>query len=448
MTSRTCQTIILAAGQGTRMKSSKPKVLHPVANLPMVGHVVKTAAKAGTDLVSIVVGPDMDSVQEAASKVHPTVNSFTQEERLGTAHAVLAARKDLEEAQDDVIILYGDTPLLRTETIEAMRAELAEGHAVVVLGFRTDKPDPYGRLLEKEGKLIAIREARDCTPEEFSVNFCNGGIMGFAGAHILDLLTSIDSDNAQGEYYLTDAVEKAIERGLTVTAIEADEAELQGVNNRQQLAAVEATYQTRARTHAMIEGATLLAPETVFFSYDTKLGRDVVIEQNVIFGPGVEIADNVEIRAFSHLEGAKVASGCIVGPYARLRPGTELSEKAKIGNFVETKKAVIEEGAKVNHLSYIGDARVGARANIGAGTITCNYDGFDKFKTDIGQGAFIGSNTALVAPAKIGDGAIVAAGSTITREVAPDALVLTRAETTLKQGWAADFRNKKRNKNK
>ena len=448
MTSRTCQAIILAAGQGTRMKSSKPKVLHAVAGLPMVGHVVKTAANAGTDLVSLVVGPDMQAVQSEAEKVHPAVNAFTQTDRLGTAHAALAAKDDLADAKDDVIILYGDTPLLRAETITRMRVELAKGFAVVVLGFRSDQPDPYGRLLEDDdGKLVAIREAKDCTEEEFKVNFCNGGIMGFAGQHVVELLTSIDNNNAQGEYYLPDAVEKAIARGLTVTAIEVDEEELQGVNNRQHLAWVESAFQERARSNAMTEGVTLIAPETVFFSHDTSLGKDVIVEPNVVFGPNVTIDDNVEIRAFSHLEGAQVASGSIVGPYARLRPGTDLRANAKVGNFVEIKKAVVEEGAKVNHLSYIGDARVGSKANIGAGTITCNYDGFNKFKTDIGAGAFIGSNSALVAPVEIGDGAIVAAGSTITRAVPSDSLVLTRAETSIRESWAARFRALKKKKN-
>ena len=446
MTRRTCQAIILAAGQGTRMKSAKPKVLHEVAGLSMVGHVTKVARDAGVDLVSLVVGPESDTVHKEASKIHASVNAHIQTERLGTAHAVMAAKSDYEDPKDDILVLFGDTPLLRTETLLAMRNEIADGNDVVVLGFETNEPGPYGRLLQSQGKLVAIREAKDCTPEELKVTFCNGGIMGFSGTHLQDILDSIGTSNAQGEYYLTDAVEIANEKGLTVSAIKADEAELQGVNNRAQLAKVEATFQRAAREAAMANGATLIAPETVFFAHDTILGKDVLVEPNVVFAPGVTIADNVTIRAYSHLEGATIAEGCVIGPYARLRPGSELQEGAKIGNFVETKKATIEKGAKVNHLSYIGDARVGAKANIGAGTITCNYDGFDKFKTDIGAGAFIGSNTALVAPVEIGEGAIIGAGSVMTRSVNSDALALTRAKALVKEGWAASFRAKKTKK--
>ncbi|WP_319414339.1 bifunctional UDP-N-acetylglucosamine diphosphorylase/glucosamine-1-phosphate N-acetyltransferase GlmU [uncultured Cohaesibacter sp.] len=443
MTHRTCQAIILAAGQGTRMKSKTPKVLHKIAGLPMVGHVSSAALNAGVERVALIVGPDMDAVLQEAQKKHPSVIACEQTERLGTAHAVLAARSELAKASDDVIILFADTPLLRPETILAMRDKLAEGFEVVVLGFRTDAPDPYGRLLQQDGKLVAIREAKDCTDEEFKVNFCNGGIMGFSGAHLLGLLDEIKNDNAQGEYYLTDAVEIANARGLKVTAIEADEAELQGVNSRAHLAKVEATFQTRAREEAMANGVTLTAPETVFFSHDTKLGQDITIEPNVFFAPGVTVGDDVTILANCYFEDAIIGEGCSIGPYARLRPGTVLEKKAKVGNFVEIKKSLVEEGAKVNHLTYIGDARVGAKANIGAGTITCNYDGFSKFKTDIGKGAFIGSNTSLVAPASIGDGAIIGAGSVITDAVNADDLAFTRAKPIVKPGWAAAFRSRK-----
>jgi bifunctional UDP-N-acetylglucosamine pyrophosphorylase/glucosamine-1-phosphate N-acetyltransferase len=414
----------------------------------MLGHVTKVASEAGVDLVSLVVGPEMDDVHKEASRIHPSVNAHIQTERLGTAHAVLAARADMIDAKDDILVLFGDTPLLRTETILKMREKLADGNDVVVLGFHSDEPDPYGRLLEQNGKLVAIREGKDCSQEEFKVNFCNGGIMGFAGQHLLTLLDSIDSNNAQGEFYLTDAVEKANEQGLKVLAIEADEAELLGVNNRMQLAKVEATFQYRARVNAMTNGATLTAPETVFFAFDTQIGKDVLIEPNVIFAPGVTVADNAEIRAFSYLEDASVGERCIVGPYARLRPGTILKEGAKIGNFVEIKKSLIEKGAKVNHLSYIGDARIGAKANIGAGTITCNYDGYEKFKTDIGAGAFIGSNTSLVAPATIGDGAFIGAGSVITQPVNADALAVSRSKPVVKDKWAASFRAAKEKKSK
>nr|WP_321457079.1 bifunctional UDP-N-acetylglucosamine diphosphorylase/glucosamine-1-phosphate N-acetyltransferase GlmU [uncultured Cohaesibacter sp.] len=446
MTHRTCQAIILAAGQGTRMKSKMPKVLHKIAGLSMVGHVANAAKSAGVSQVALIVGPDMDAVLQEAQKMHPTVSAFEQTERLGTAHAVLAAKDFLKNAEDDVIVLFGDTPLLQAETITAMRNKLAEGFDVVVLGFRSQTPEPYGRLLEKDGNLIAIREAKDCSPEEFKVNFCNGGIMGFSGANILSLLGSIKSDNAQGEYYLTDAVELAHARGLKVTAIEASEDELQGVNSRAHLAKVEASFQEKARKAAMDNGVTLTAPETVFFSYDTELGQDVTIEPNVFFAPGVTVGDDVTILANCYFEQAQIAEGCAIGPYARLRPGTVLEKKAKVGNFVEIKKSLVEEGAKVNHLTYIGDARVGAKANIGAGTITCNYDGFNKFKTDIGKGAFIGSNSSLVAPATIGDGAIIGAGSVITDPVNANALAFTRAKPVVKEGWASDFRDKKSKK--
>ncbi|WP_321339964.1 bifunctional UDP-N-acetylglucosamine diphosphorylase/glucosamine-1-phosphate N-acetyltransferase GlmU [uncultured Cohaesibacter sp.] len=443
MTHRTCQAIILAAGHGTRMKSKTPKVLHKIAGLSMVGHVARAAQKADVDQVALIVGPDMDPVLQSARQMHPSVVACEQTERLGTAHAVLAAREELKDAKDDVIVLFGDTPLLRAETISAMREKLAEGFDVVVLGFRTDTPAPYGRLLESEGNLVAIREAKDCSPEEFKINFCNGGIMGFSGAHLLDLLEGIENNNSQGEYYLTDAVELANAQGLKVTAIEAAESELQGVNSRAHLAKVEATFQQRAREEAMNNGVTLTAPETVFLSYDTKLGQDITIEPNVFFAPGVTVGDNVTILANCYFEGAEIGEGCAIGPYARLRPGTILEAKAKVGNFVEIKKSLVEEGAKVNHLTYIGDARIGAKANIGAGTITCNYDGFNKFKTDIGKGAFIGSNTSLVAPATIGDGAIIGAGSVITDPVNADDLAFTRARPIVKAGWAAKFRYKK-----
>jgi bifunctional UDP-N-acetylglucosamine pyrophosphorylase/glucosamine-1-phosphate N-acetyltransferase len=424
------------------MKSSKPKVLHQVAHLPMVSHVAKAAINAGCQKISLVVGPDMDLVLDAVQTIHKNVQSHQQIERLGTAHAVLAAESDLEQPLDDVIILYGDTPLVESQTIANMRAALSDGADVAVLGFRTGEPGPYGRLLEKDGQLVAIREAKDANEEELKVNFCNAGIMAFAGKTILDLLKRIDNNNAQQEYYLTDAVELANQSGLKVIALQAEEAEVQGVNSRFELARVEKTFQQRARFNAMTEGATLQDPESVYFAHDTKIGRDVVIEQNVVFGPGVEVADDATIRAFSHLEGAKVASHCVIGPYARLRPGADLREAAKVGNFCEVKKAVIDQGAKVNHLSYIGDAHVGAKANIGAGTITCNYDGFNKSKTEIGAGAFIGSNSALVAPVIVEDGAIVGAGSVITKKVEADSLTLTRAKQMALSNWAAKFREK------
>jgi len=440
MTERTSLAIVLAAGEGTRMRSSLPKVMHRVAGLPMLGHVLNAAESAGIGRFAVVVGSGAEAVKRFVAKRSAGATLYDQVERRGTAHAVLAAREALVETADDVLVLYGDTPLVTAETLARLRAEIAKGAAVVVLGFRPANPTGYGRLLVEDGRLVAIREEKDASPEERRIGLCNAGLMAFAGAGLVALLDRIGNANAKGEFYLTDAVGIAHADGLQVVAIEADADEVAGVNTRAELAAVEAIWQQRTRRAAMLSGVTLIAPETVFFSHDTKVEQDVTVEPNVVFGPGVSVETGAVIHAFSHLEGARVGPGAAVGPFARLRPGADVGPEAKVGNFVEVKNAAIGAGAKVSHLTYIGDASVGAEANIGAGTVTCNYDGYDKAKTIIGEGAFIGSNTSLVAPVTIGDGAYVGSGSVVTEDVAPDALALGRARQVEKPGWAARFR--------
>ncbi|RFC65167.1 bifunctional UDP-N-acetylglucosamine diphosphorylase/glucosamine-1-phosphate N-acetyltransferase GlmU [Fulvimarina endophytica] len=432
--SRTCLSIILAAGEGTRMRSSRSKVLHEVAHLPLVRHVARAAIAAGSERLALVVGRDGDKVADAVRKDAENVRTFEQTERLGTGHAVLAAREALAEGYDDVVVLFGDTPLLRPETIERARAVLAEGAGVCVIGFRPADPTGYGRLIEEDGELVAIREEKDASEAERAIGFCNAGIMAFAGDTALDCLDAIGNDNAKGEYYLTDLVAIARGRGLAVKAIEASIAETIGVNNRSELAAVEALWQAGARERAMISGVTLIDPQTVHFAYDTEIGSDVLIEPNVVFGPGAAVASGAVIRAFCHLTGARIGEGSEIGPFARLRPGTDLGERTKVGNFCEVKQATIAAGAKVNHLSYIGDATVGADANIGAGTITCNYDGALKHLTEIGENTFIGSNSSLVAPVKIGAGAYVGSGSVVTEDVEADALAIARGRQVNKPG--------------
>ncbi|MEJ1159319.1 bifunctional UDP-N-acetylglucosamine diphosphorylase/glucosamine-1-phosphate N-acetyltransferase GlmU [Prosthecomicrobium sp. N25] len=439
---RSCLMIVLAAGEGTRMKSAIPKVLHEIGGRPMVGHVIAAAQAAGADRIAVVVGPRMEAVAAAVAKAAPGAQVFVQEQRLGTGHAVLQARKAIEAGADDVVVLYGDTPLVTPETLLAVRARLAAGTDVVVLGFRTPKPAGYGRLLTKNDRLVAIREDKDASETERAVTLCNSGIMGFRGLKALQLLDRVGNANAKGEYYLTDAVEIAVAQGLSAAVVEGDEPEFQGVNDRAQLARAEAVFQDRRRRAAMAAGVTLTAPETVFFSHDTVLGQDVVIEPNVVFGPGVTVEAGARIRAFSHLEGARVGAAAIVGPYSRLRPGADIGPEAHIGNFVEIKNATVEAGAKANHLAYIGDARVGAKANIGAGTITCNYDGFGKYRTDIGANAFVGSNSSLVAPVRIGAGAYVGSGSVVTADVPADGLAIGRGRQVVREGWARAFREK------
>ncbi|HEX8167275.1 MAG TPA: bifunctional UDP-N-acetylglucosamine diphosphorylase/glucosamine-1-phosphate N-acetyltransferase GlmU [Beijerinckiaceae bacterium] len=439
---RTCLAVVLAAGEGTRMKSVRPKVLHEIAGRSMLGHVLAAVAAAGATRAAVVVGPGREDVGAEARRFTPGATVFTQAERLGTAHAVLAARAALAEGADDVVIAFADTPLVEAATFARLRAPLAEGAAVAVLGFKARDPAGYGRLVSDAGGLAAIREDRDATPEERAITLCNGGLMALRGDRALALLEQVGNRNAQREYYLTDLVEIARAAGERVEVVEAPETEVQGINDRAQLAAVEKVVQDRLRAKAMKAGVTLLAPETVFFSLDTEIAPDVTVEPYVVFGPGVAIEGGAVIHAFSHLEGARVAKSASVGPYARLRPGASLGEKARVGNFVEVKNAGIGAGAKANHLAYIGDASVGEGANIGAGTITCNYDGFSKHRTEIGKGAFVGTNSSLVAPVSIGEGAYVASGSVITNDVPPDALAFGRAHQTVKQGWAKTLRDK------
>lgn len=449
MQSRTCLSIILAAGDGTRMKSTLPKVMHPVAGAPMIAHVVSTTAAAGAEAISIVTGRGADEVRDAVAPIHTQVEFHQQTQRLGTGHAVLAARDAIAQGFDDVLIVFGDTPLVTAQTLLKARAKLAGGAAVTVMGFQTDNPSGYGRLIEENGRLIAIREEKDCVDEERKITFCNGGLMGISGQNALELLDAIGNDNAKGEYYLTDVVEIAHAKGLRVEALEVPFEELLGINNRSELADAENIWQQRKRVEMMHAGVSMQAPETVFLSYDTVIGAETTIEPHVWIGPGVSIGDGVRVRAYSHIEGAAIANGAQVGPYARLRPGAELASGSKVGNFCEIKKARLGEGAKVNHLTYIGDASIGAGANVGAGTITCNYDGYNKYQTSIGDGAFIGSNSALVAPVNIGDRALVAAGSVITRDVPADALAFGRAhEETVREGKAAEInrRNAERKK--
>lgn len=440
MSERTLLVVVLAAGEGTRMASRLPKVLHKVAGRTMLHHVLETTRLAGATRTAVVVGPDREDVAAEALRVSPDARVFVQRERLGTAHAVLAARAALAEGADDILVLYADTPLIRPETLAGLRAPLAQGAAVAVLGFRPADPTGYGRLLTDGDSLLAIREEKDASAEEKAVGFCNAGLMALSGATALGLLERIGNANAKGEYYLTDAVELARADGLQAVAAEAAAEEVAGVNSRIQLAEAEAILQGRLRRAAMASGATLVAPETVFFAADTKLGRDVVVEPHVVFGPGVTVGDDVVIHAFSHLEGAVVERGVSIGPFARLRPGARLEDGVRIGNFVEVKASHVERGAKINHLSYVGDAHVGAHANLGAGTITCNYDGFGKYRTEIGEGAFIGVNSALVAPVTIGKGAFVGTGAVVTDNVPEDALALARSRQLVKEGWAREFR--------
>ncbi|MFG1205686.1 bifunctional UDP-N-acetylglucosamine diphosphorylase/glucosamine-1-phosphate N-acetyltransferase GlmU [Xanthobacter flavus] len=440
MSDRSLLVVVLAAGEGTRMKSRLPKVLHKVAGRTMLHHVLAATRAAGATRTAVVVGPGREDVAAEATRIVPDAQVFVQTERLGTAHAVLAARAALEQGADDVLVLYADTPLVRPETLARLRAPLAEGAAVAALGFEPDDPTGYGRLVTSGDELVAIREEKDATAAEKAVRFCNAGLMALSGKDALSILDRIGNANSKGEYYLTDAVEIARADGRSAVAAKADVDEVAGVNSRIQLAEAEAILQKRLRLSAMAEGVTLIAPETVFFSADTVLGRDVIVEPNVVFGTGVTVGDDVVIHAFCHLEGAQLAPGVSIGPYARLRPGTRLDEGVRIGNFVETKAAHIESGAKVNHLSYVGDAHVGAGANLGAGTITCNYDGFFKYRTEIGAGAFIGVNSALVAPVTIGAGAYVGTGAVITSDVPEDALAIARSRQVVKEGWAKDFR--------
>ena len=445
---RTCLAVVLAAGEGTRMKSAVPKVMHRVAGRPMLAHVLESLMSVGADSIAVVVGPGRDDVAALARSVAPDAEIFVQTERRGTAHAVLAARAAVERGYDDLLIAFADTPLVQPGTLGKMREGLASGAGVVALGFEAADPTGYGRLLTDGDSLLAIREHKDASEAERKIRLSNAGLLALDGRAALGILDSIGCDNAQKEFYLTDAVAIARARGRSAQAVVTGEEEVMGVNDRAQLAAAEAALQNRLRRQAMLNGVTLIAPETVFLSADTKFGRDVVVEPNVVFGSGVTVGDNVTIRSFSHIDQAKIGDNAQIGPFARLRPGATLAKDVHIGNFVEVKAADIGEGTKINHLSYVGDATVGPGSNIGAGTITCNYDGFDKFRTNIGAGAFIGSNSALVAPVTIGDGAYVGSGSVITDNVNPDSLAIGRGRQYEKEGWAAAFRASRKDRKK
>ena len=428
------------------MKSDVPKVLHKVAGRSLLAHALSGVREAGLDQAAVVVGPHHDAVAAEAQKAMPGTGIFVQTERRGTAHAVLQARAAIEKGHAAVVVLFGDTPLVRAETVRRLAAAVLDGTAQVgAMCFRAKDPTGYGRFLIENGELMAIREQKDATEDERRITLCSGGLLSFAGSHALRILDAIDCNNAQNEFYLTAAVEVARAQGLRAVPVEVAEEEAFGVNDRLQLASAESTVQNRLRRAALLSGVTMQAPATVYLSMDTKLGRDVVIEPHVVFGPGVSVADNVVIHAFSHLEGASIGPGASVGPFARLRPGAALGPDVKVGNFVEIKNADVDRGAKISHLSYIGDARVGAEANIGAGTITCNYDGFRKYITTIGAGAFVGSNSSLVAPVTIGDGAYVGSGSVVTKDVADDALAVARGTQVEKAGWAASFRARPEN---
>jgi bifunctional UDP-N-acetylglucosamine pyrophosphorylase/glucosamine-1-phosphate N-acetyltransferase len=433
--------VILAAGKGTRMKSDLHKVLHPIAGRPMLEHLLASVESLGAARTVVVVGSGREQVEPLVLRHGGEV--VVQDPQFGTAHAVQQAETALAGFDGDVLILYGDAPLVEAATMQRMLDRLAaDDHpAAVVVGFRPSNPLNYGRVIADEAGLIRkMVEHKDATPEERAVDLCNSGLMAARAADLWPLLSGVDNDNAAGEYYLPDIVMLAAAVGRVSAVIETDPDEVAGVNSRSELAILENLWQQRRRATLMADGVTLIAPETVWLAHDTRIGRDTVVEPNVVFGPGVVIGEGAKIRAFSHLEGATVATGAEIGPYARLRPGADIGEKAKIGNFVEVKKARFGKGAKANHLSYIGDADVGEGANIGAGTITCNYDGFFKYGTEIGAGAFIGSNSSLVAPVTIGAGAIVGAGSVITQSVEADALAITRAPQHAKTGWAARFR--------
>ncbi|MEO1342782.1 MAG: bifunctional UDP-N-acetylglucosamine diphosphorylase/glucosamine-1-phosphate N-acetyltransferase GlmU [Pseudomonadota bacterium] len=427
--------IVLAAGKGTRMKSDMPKVLHPIASAPMLAHAIRAGAALDPERIIVVAGHGADAVGKAAMEFDPRAQIVLQKEQLGTAHAVAQATTALQAFSGDAVVLYGDTPFVTPETLSRM-AEARKTSDVVVLGFEAADPGRYGRLIMAGTGLQRIVEFKDARDEERSVTFCNSGIIMADAARLMDLVSRVTNENAAGEYYLTDIVALARADGLSATAIDCDESETLGINSRAELAAAEAAFQDRARAEALENGTTLLAPDTVFFALDTVIGRDTVIEQNVVFGLGVTVETGARIRAFSHIEDAHIARGSVVGPFARVRGGTELSENVKIGNFVEVKNAQLEEGVKVNHLSYVGDAHIGQATNVGAGTITCNYDGVLKHRTTVGERAFIGSNTMLVAPVSVGDEAMTASGSVITKDVEPGALALARGQQVNKPGLA------------
>ncbi len=430
--------LILAAGKGTRLNSARPKVLHEVANRPMLRHVLDAAATLQPQRILVVIGPGMEEV----AKVAPEAEIAVQERQRGTGDAVAATRRLLDGFAGDVLVLYGDTPLISPDTLaRLLRERRRQRAAVAVIGMRPEEPGPYGRLiLAADGTLEAIVEAKDAGEAQRRIGLCNSGVMAIDGKHLFSLIDAITTSNSQAEYYLTDIVAIARGRGLPCVVVEADAAEFLGVNSRAELAAAEAAMQRRLRAEAMAAGVTFTAPETVFLSADTKIGRDSVVGPCVVFGPGVSVGEGVAIPAFCHMTGATIGDRASIGPFARLRPGAELGDNVHIGNFVEVKNSRLGAGVKANHLSYLGDTSVGARTNIGAGTITCNYDGIGKYRTEIGENVFVGTNSSLVAPVKIDDGAIIAAGSVITADVPKDALALGRARQVVKKSGAATWR--------
>lgn len=425
------------------MRTTLPKVLHPLAGQSLLAHVLAAVPTAEDARLAVVVGPGHEAVAQEVKRLRPDADIFVQHERLGTAHAVLAAREAIGRGADDLLVAFGDTPLISAETFARLRAPLAQGATIAVLGFRAADPTGYGRLLSDGDRLVGIREQADASDEERKITLCNAGVMAFDGARALAILDKIGNANKKGEYYLVDAVAIAHEMGLQAVVIETSEDEVRGINTKAQLAEAESVMQTRLRRAAMEAGVTLIAPETVYLAADTTFGKDVTIEPFVVIGPGVSIGDGTVIHSFSHIVQSIMGRNVSIGPFARMRPGTSLGNGARIGNFVETKAAILEEGVKVNHLSYIGDAQVGANSNIGAGTVTCNYDGYLKHKTMIGKGAFIGTNSSLVAPIKIGAGAYIGSGSVITRDVPDDAMALERSEQTIREGGAARYREVK-----
>lgn len=441
MTKTDLAVIILAAGAGTRMKSSTTKVMHKIAGLPMIGHVLAKAAALSPAKCIVVIGDHAPEVGDYA-RAYAQINEIAiQSPPKGTAHAVAQGMPALAGFTGPVLILYADTPLVSAATMSALAAKVSAGNAVAVLGFKPDEAGAYGRLkLDDDGGLAAIVEAKDASRDELEIELCNSGVMAIDGAFLHARLNDIGNDNAKREYYLTDIVALARKDGRRASVIEAAETEVLGVNSRTELAVAEGLFQQSQRRAAMEAGATLIDPQTVYFSYDTKIGSDVLIEPGVVFGPAVQIGNNVVVKAYSHLEGVTIKAGASIGPFTRLRPGTVIGPDAKIGNFVELKKAEIGSGAKVSHLSYIGDAAIGAEANIGAGTITCNYDGYSKHQTIIGERAFVGSNSSLVAPVRIGDGAYIGSGSVITKPVEPNDLAVARGRQSAIKGWAARFR--------
>jgi bifunctional UDP-N-acetylglucosamine pyrophosphorylase / glucosamine-1-phosphate N-acetyltransferase len=440
MSARSSLTVVLAAGEGTRMRSSLPKVLHPVASQSLLAHVLGASPSGSGARLAVVIGPDHQAVADEAKRIRSDAETFVQRERLGTAHAVLAARAAIARGADDLLVVFGDTPLISAETFARLREPLKNGAALAVLGFRAADPAGYGRLLMQGERLVAIREHADASEQERKITLCNAGVMAFDGRTALSILDRIGNANSKGEYYLVDAVSIVREMGLEAVVIETSEDEVRGINTKAQLAQAESVMQARLRKAAMDAGVTLIAPETIYLAADTTFGKDVIIEPFVFIGPGVSIADGAVIHSFSHIVQASIGKKASIGPYARLRPGTSLGEGVKVGNFVEMKAANLQAGVKVNHLSYIGDAEIGANANIGAGTITCNYDGFSKHKTTIGTEAFVGTNSSLVAPVKIGDRAYIGSGSVITKDVPDDAMAIERSPQNNREGGAARYR--------